>query len=74
MNPYSSQYKENKNVPEIKNEDDNAFIVVLSLLQTYVIAQQFLNSAPALSALTSWRFSDSYFHSGEDDSVIMSWF
>ena len=32
MNPCSSQHKENKNIPEIKNEDDNSFTVVLSLL------------------------------------------
>lgn len=32
MNPCSSQYKENKNILEIKNEDDNSFTVVLGLL------------------------------------------
>lgn len=32
MNPCASQYKENKNVPEITNEDNNSFTVVLVLL------------------------------------------
>lgn len=32
MNPCASQYKENKNITEIKNEDNNSFTVVLGLL------------------------------------------
>lgn len=40
MNPCASQYRENKNLPEIKNEDSNSFYCATSMnmsLPTFLI-------------------------------------